>query len=63
MVNEKTPHSDSGGCFSETIFHDEGADLFEDIVHSARRDAVTFEIDESYLLEAVHNFVRHFSLF
>jgi hypothetical protein len=32
------------------------ADLFEYIVYRTRWDAVAFEIDESYLLESIHDF-------
>lgn len=44
--------------------HDErGTDLFEHAVYRARWDAVTFEVDESHLLESVHDFLGRFSLF
>ena len=38
------------------LFRETGADLFEHIVYRARWDAVAFKVDESHLLESVHNF-------
>jgi len=39
------------------LFREKGTDLFEHNVYRARWDAVAFEVDESHLLESVHNFV------
>ena len=41
---------------------DENADLSEHIVYLARWYAVTFEVDEPYLLESIYNFICCFPL-
>ena len=43
--------------------HDKGTDLFEHVVYRVRWDAVAFEVDESHLLESVHNFLGRIPLF
>jgi len=44
------------------LSRDKGTDLFEYIVHRTRWDAVAREIDESYLLESIHDFVGRLPL-
>jgi len=76
LVSNKIPHFDgrwhtekvrtlTQRAFSKArrLFHDWGTDLFEHVVYRARWDAVAFEVDESHLLESVHDFLGRFSLF
>ena len=47
----------------ESYLHDKGTDLFEHVVYRVRWDAVAFEVDESHLLESVHDFLGRIPLF
>jgi hypothetical protein len=64
MATGKILHSISRVNFKRRLSRDKlkGTNLCEHIVYRIRRDAVAFEVDESYLLESVHNFVGCFPL-
>ncbi len=62
MANGKIPHSISRALLTKENPRLEDADLSEHTVHSAQRNTMAFEIDESDLFESVHNFVGCFPL-
>jgi hypothetical protein len=61
MASGKIPHSIPN--FNKRLSRGKvGTDLSEHIVYRTRRHAVAFEIDESHLLESIHDFVGRLPL-
>ena len=61
MATGKILHSVSKAISAQQqvrpVTGDKYTDLFEHVIHRIRRDAMATEVDESYLLESIHDFV------
>ena len=62
MANGKIRHSEFANYLNKMSRNKNATFLFEHVVHRARWYAMAFEVDKSYLLEPVYNFICRFPL-